>query len=92
MGDVTHLDDVAGSLRNNLWDWQGLSLTSGPGAQFFNFCDALEVKNGVNAPAAGWGLDHALAAWSSYWSTTYLALRKLMSPFRNLPSHLCSLL
>ncbi|KAJ6475650.1 serine carboxypeptidase S28-domain-containing protein [Mycena vulgaris] len=74
MGDVTHLDDVAGSLRNNLWDWQGLSLTSGPGAQFFNFCDALEVKNGVNAPAAGWGLDHALGAWSSYWSTTYLSL------------------
>jgi len=74
IGDVTHLDDAAGSLRNNLWDWQGLSLTSGPGAQFFNFCDALEVKNGVNAPAAGWGLDHALDAWSSYWSTTYLAL------------------
>ncbi|KAJ7724875.1 serine carboxypeptidase S28-domain-containing protein [Mycena metata] len=74
MGDMTHLDDVAGSLRNNLWDWQGLSLSDGPGAQFFNFCDALEVKNGVNAPAAGWGLDHALAAWSSYWSTTYLDL------------------
>ncbi|KAK7062118.1 peptidase S28 [Favolaschia claudopus] len=74
MGDVTHLDDVAGSLRNNLWDWQGLSLTVGPGAQFFNFCDALEVKNGVSAPAAGWGLDHALGAWSSYWTSTYLTL------------------
>ncbi|KAJ7682355.1 serine carboxypeptidase S28-domain-containing protein [Mycena polygramma] len=73
MGDVTHLDDVAGALRNNLWDWQGLSLTIGPGSQFFNFCDALEVKNGVNAPEEGWGLDHALAAWSSYWSDTYLA-------------------
>ncbi|KAJ7126407.1 serine carboxypeptidase S28-domain-containing protein [Mycena crocata] len=74
MGDVTHLDDVSGSLRNNLWDWQGLSLSHGPGAQFFNFCDAIEVRNGVNAPAAGWGLDHALDAWSSYWSTTYLDL------------------
>ncbi|KAJ7068700.1 serine carboxypeptidase S28-domain-containing protein [Mycena amicta] len=74
MGDVTHLDDAAGALRNNLWDWQGLSLSGGPGAQFFNFCDALEVKNDVSAPAAGWGLDHALAAWSSYWTTTYLAL------------------
>ncbi|KAJ7246535.1 peptidase S28 [Mycena haematopus] len=74
MGDVTHLDDVAGALRNNLWDWQGLSLSIGPGAQFFNFCDALEVKNGVNAPATGWGLEHALSAWSSYWKTTYLAL------------------
>ncbi|KAJ7228229.1 serine carboxypeptidase S28-domain-containing protein, partial [Mycena pura] len=74
MGDVTHLDDVAGSLRNNLFDWQELLLSDGPGAQFFNFCDALEVKNGVNAPATGWGLDHALSAWSSYWTTTYLAL------------------
>lgn len=73
MGGVSHLDDVAGSLRNNLWDWQGLSLTIGPGAQFFNFCDALEVKDSVSAPAAGWGLDHALSAWASYWSNTYLA-------------------
>ncbi|KAF7332418.1 putative extracellular serine carboxypeptidase [Mycena kentingensis (nom. inval.)] len=74
MGDVTHLDDVAGSLRNNLWDWQGLSLSGGAGAQFFRFCDALEVKNGVNAPAAGWGLDHALASWGSYFKNTYLPL------------------
>ncbi|KAJ7284199.1 serine carboxypeptidase S28-domain-containing protein [Mycena rebaudengoi] len=73
MGEVTHLDDVAGALRNNMWDWQSLSLTVGPGAQFFSFCDALEVKGGVSAPATGWGLDHALAAWSSYWTTTYLA-------------------
>ncbi|KAF8214001.1 peptidase S28 [Mycena galopus ATCC 62051] len=72
IGDVTHNDDAVGALRNNLWDWQALSLSGGPGAQFFNFCDALEVKDGVNAPAAGWGLDHALAAWSSYWTTTYL--------------------
>ncbi|KAK7054098.1 peptidase S28 [Favolaschia claudopus] len=74
LGDVTHLDDVAGALRNNLWDWQGLTLSGGPGAQFFKFCDALEVKDGVSAPAAGWGLEHALDAWSSYWKTTYLAL------------------
>ncbi|KAK7062128.1 peptidase S28 [Favolaschia claudopus] len=74
LGDLTHLDDVAGALRNNLWDWQGLTLSGGPGAQFFKFCDALEVKDGVSAPAAGWGLEHALDAWSSYWKTTYLAL------------------
>ncbi|TFY55377.1 hypothetical protein EVG20_g9334, partial [Dentipellis fragilis] len=46
MADVTHLDDVAGALRNNLWDWQNLSPLSGPGAHFYQFCDALEVKNG----------------------------------------------
>jgi len=73
LGVMTHLDDVAGSLRNNLWDWQSLSPTSGPGAQFFDFCDALEVKNGVSAGANGWGLDHALTAWGAYWNSTYYA-------------------
>ncbi|RDB19887.1 putative extracellular serine carboxypeptidase [Hypsizygus marmoreus] len=73
MGDMTHLDDVAGALRNNLWDWQSLQPTSGPGAQFYRFCDALEVKDGVSAPASGWGLEHALAAWSSYFKNTYFA-------------------
>ncbi|KAF8806322.1 hypothetical protein BYT27DRAFT_6649057 [Phlegmacium glaucopus] len=71
MGNVVHLDDVAGALRNNLWDWQSLQVTSGPGAQFFNFCDALEVKDGVQAPSTGWGLDHALNAWGSYWRDFY---------------------
>ncbi|KAJ7625515.1 serine carboxypeptidase S28-domain-containing protein [Roridomyces roridus] len=73
MGDMTHLDDVAGSLRENLFDWQNLSLADGAGGIFFQFCDALEVKNGVNAPASGWGVDHALSAWSSFWTETYLA-------------------
>lgn len=63
-------------VRNNLWDWQSLQVTSGPGAQFYNFCDALEVKNGVSAPASGWGLDHALDAWGSYWRDFYLASSK----------------
>ncbi|THH02165.1 hypothetical protein EW026_g651 [Hermanssonia centrifuga] len=72
--NLTHLDDAAGSLRNNLWDWQSLSPDSGPGSLFFNFCDALEVKNGVSASASGWGLDHALQAWGSYWTTTYYPL------------------
>ncbi|KAG7443164.1 uncharacterized protein BT62DRAFT_935498 [Guyanagaster necrorhizus] len=72
MGDMTHLDDVAGALRNNLWDWQSLQPDSGPGQQFFEFCDALEVKNDVSASAEGWGLDHALTAWSSYFKNTYI--------------------
>ncbi|KAJ7500019.1 peptidase S28 [Mycena latifolia] len=74
LGDVSHLDDVANALRSNLRDWQGLSLALGVEGQFWQFCDALEVKDGVSAPATGWGLDHALQAWSSYWNTTYLAL------------------
>ncbi|KAF8513795.1 serine carboxypeptidase S28-domain-containing protein [Gautieria morchelliformis] len=70
--DVTHLDDAAGSLRNILWDWQSLQPYVGPNATFFQSCDAIEVKNGVNAPATGWGLDHALSAWGSYFKNVYL--------------------
>ena len=32
---------------------------------FYRFCDALEGNS--SAPADGWGLDHALQAWSFYW-------------------------
>ncbi|KAJ7591580.1 peptidase S28 [Mycena floridula] len=72
LSELTHLDDFAGSLRNNFWDWQSLQPKSGPGARFFRFCDALEVSGNVKAPAAGFGLDHALAAWSSYFSDIYI--------------------
>ncbi|CAL1700044.1 unnamed protein product [Somion occarium] len=73
MESLTHLDDVAGALRNNLWDWQSLSPSVGPNATFFQFCDALEVKDGVSAPAGGWGLQHALKAWGSFWTKGYLS-------------------
>lgn len=76
MSDLTHLDDAAGALRNNLWDWQSLQPTSGPNAQFYQFCDALEVKDGISAPAEGWGLEHALASWGAYFKGEYLAYRK----------------
>ncbi|KAI0787192.1 peptidase S28 [Irpex lacteus] len=72
LSNLTHLDDVAGALRNNLWDWQSLSPATGTEGGFFKFCDALEVKNGQAASASGWGLTHALQAWGSYWNTTYL--------------------
>jgi len=75
MADVTHPDDAVGALRNNLWDWQSLSPDSGPGSQFFDFCDALEVgANGKVAPAQGFGLQHALTAWGTYFNATYLPL------------------
>jgi pimeloyl-ACP methyl ester carboxylesterase len=72
LGSMKHLDDAAGALRNNLWDWQSLQVTSGPNTSFFKFCDALEVKDGVSAPASGWGVDHAFAAWGAYWRNSYL--------------------
>ncbi|RDX52320.1 peptidase S28 [Lentinus brumalis] len=65
-----HLDDAAGALRNNLWDWQSLSPTS-DGGIFFDFCDALEVKDGVSAGEAGWGAEHAIQAWGSFWTSEY---------------------
>lgn len=63
-------------MRNNLWDWQELSPTTGAGAQFWAFCDALEVNAaGVSAPAKGWGVKHALDAWGAYFKNTYLSIR-----------------
>ncbi|TFY55380.1 hypothetical protein EVG20_g9338 [Dentipellis fragilis] len=72
MSDVVHPDDVTGALRNNLWDWQSLSPTTGHNQLFWQFCDALEVKDGKSANASGWGVDHALAAWGTYFKNTYL--------------------
>lgn len=59
-------------MRYNLWDWQNLQPYSGPNQQFFQFCDALEVDDGIIAPESGFGLDHALTAWGSYLTNTYL--------------------
>ncbi|GJE86471.1 serine carboxypeptidase S28 [Phanerochaete sordida] len=70
--ELTHVDDVGGALRNNLWDWQSLEPSTGPNATFYQFCDALEVKNGVSAPSSGWGVDHALSAWGGFWQDGYL--------------------
>ncbi|KAG9221311.1 hypothetical protein CCMSSC00406_0009422 [Pleurotus cornucopiae] len=72
MSGVKHVKDVAGALRNNLWDWQALQITSGPNTAFRRFCDALEVKDGESAPESGWGLEHALKAWGDYWKNGYL--------------------
>ncbi|KAF4600111.1 hypothetical protein EYR40_007217 [Pleurotus pulmonarius] len=72
MSGVKHVKDVAGALRNNLWDWQALQITSGPNTAFRRFCDALEVKDGESAPESGWGLEHALKAWGDYWKDGYL--------------------
>lgn len=71
---VTHLDDAAGALRNNLWDWQSLQPRSGNDTLFRKFCDALEVDNGKIAPATGFGTQHAVAAWGAYFKNQYLPL------------------
>lgn len=53
-------------VSNNLGLWQGQQPSSGPGGDFFQFCDALEIKDGESAPAGGLGLDDALQAWELY--------------------------
>ncbi|KAG1817240.1 serine carboxypeptidase S28-domain-containing protein [Suillus subaureus] len=71
LGDVVHVDDFASALQYNLYDWQSLQPDVGPGAMFFEFCDALEVKDGVSAGPQGWGLDNAIYSWGNFWNTTY---------------------
>ncbi|KAI9446834.1 peptidase S28 [Lactarius indigo] len=65
MGGVVHADDVVNELSSSLSLWQSLSPASGGGG-FYDFCDALEVDNGISAPECGWGLGHALTAWANY--------------------------
>ncbi|PIL26625.1 hypothetical protein GSI_11291 [Ganoderma sinense ZZ0214-1] len=66
-----HDDDFAAALRLNLFTWQALQPDSGPNQAFYQFCDALEVQNGVSASETGWGLDYALQAWGAYWNSTF---------------------
>ncbi|KIP03851.1 hypothetical protein PHLGIDRAFT_25906 [Phlebiopsis gigantea 11061_1 CR5-6] len=68
--EIGELWPRSGPVRNNMWDWQP---ETGPNATFFQFCDALEVKNQVSSPASGWGVDHALPAWGDFWKQGYLA-------------------
>lgn len=58
-------------MKYNLGDWQELQPWTGPGAPFYQFCDALEVKDGENAPPTGWGADHAIQAWGDFWTRGY---------------------
>ncbi|KAG2144464.1 peptidase S28 [Suillus clintonianus] len=68
---LDHVGDFATALQYNLWDWQDMQPFYGPGAWFYQFCDALEVKDGVNAEPEGWGLENAINAWGNFWNTTY---------------------
>lgn len=97
LGEMSHLDDVAGScqsfadiytleslltitstVRNNIWSWQSLQPNTGANSPFYQFCDALEVRNGEVADEDGWGLDYALQAWGGYWNETYYNQRRFM--------------
>ncbi|KAI6101248.1 peptidase S28 [Pisolithus sp. B1] len=71
LGGLSHIDDFANALENNLFDWQALQPDTGPGAMFFQFCDAIEVKNGQIAGPSGWGLENAIQAWGGFWNSTY---------------------
>ncbi|EIW78770.1 peptidase S28 [Coniophora puteana RWD-64-598 SS2] len=61
--------DFASSLMSPIYSWQDLQPSSGAGQPFFQFCDALEVKDGQSADANGWGVDNAIAAWGKYYQS-----------------------
>ncbi|OAX35798.1 hypothetical protein K503DRAFT_784827 [Rhizopogon vinicolor AM-OR11-026] len=92
-GDLGHVDDFAMAHTScfyfgdalffdfHLVDWQSLQLDVGPGAMFFRFCDALEVKDGINAGPGRWGLENAIYSWGNFWNTTYYNYRKARLSF-----------
>lgn len=65
------------AVADPLYSWQDLQPSSELSDNaFFEFCDALEVKDGENAPPQGWGLEHALQAYGSWWTSTYYETSK----------------
>ena len=80
MQHITHVDDVAAAMRIPLYSWVDMKLGSDPDSVFCKFCDALEVKDGVNGPEEGWGLECALQAWGKYM-TRNLASSELRFPY-----------
>lgn len=62
----------ASVVRNPLYLWLGMEPGSGSDSPVFQFCDAMEVKNGVSAPESGWGLEHALPAFGRYFKEQYI--------------------
>ncbi|KAF7344257.1 hypothetical protein MVEN_01717000 [Mycena venus] len=71
--NVTHIQDASSALQVAPWDWQALSPAAGAGQAFFNFCDTLEVKDGVPAGPKGQGLDYALQQWGAWQIQTNIA-------------------
>lgn len=61
-----------------LYAWQYLQPNSGSRA-FYEFCDAIEVKNSIIAPEGGVGLDNALQAlgqyYPAYWNSSEFSSR-----------------
>lgn len=78
-------------VQNPLWEWQSLQPSPArSGGVFYEFCDALEVKDNQTAPEGGWGLDHALPAWAQYWTDTYYPYRecfRVMAVLKGMHSH-----
>ena len=69
------------TVQNPLWEWQSLQPSPDrSGGVFYQFCDALEVKDNQTAPEAGWGLDYALPAWAQYWTESYYPYCKCTRP------------
>ncbi|KAK7014785.1 hypothetical protein VNI00_019258 [Paramarasmius palmivorus] len=68
---LEYADDVASARPISRWQ----DLQPDPeysNSTFFEFCDALEVKDGVQAASSGWGLQHAYDAMGLYFRKVYI--------------------
>lgn len=65
------------TVKEPLQSWQDLNIVTSADSEFYYFCDALEIgsDNVTVAGPGGWGLDHALAAWSAFYREQYVPTR-----------------
>lgn len=55
-----------------LLEWQSLDVESVGVSNFFQFCDALEVRGSEIAGPDGYGLQNAMQAWAEYFASSGL--------------------
>lgn len=81
LASLEHNDDFAAVLPIGPYQWQGNDFYTGY-SEFFQFCDAVENAvpgSGVATPAAGVGLEKALAGYANWIKTSILPGCKFFS-------------
>jgi len=66
------LSEIPWKVHAPLLEWQSLDVESVGVSNFFQFCDALEVRGNEIAGPNGFGLQNAMQAWAEYFASSGL--------------------